>query len=34
MTQLEERAEVHGEDTELGEACSAAWRKMGHYYLY
>jgi hypothetical protein len=32
MTQLEERAEEHGEDTELGEACSAAWRKMGHYY--
>jgi hypothetical protein len=32
MTQLEERAQEHGEDTELGEACSAAWRKMSHYY--
>jgi hypothetical protein len=32
MTQLEERAQEHGEDTELGEACSAAWRKMSQYY--
>jgi hypothetical protein len=32
MEKLEESAEAHGPDTELGEACSAAWRKMGHYY--
>jgi hypothetical protein len=32
MQTLEGRAEQHGVDTELGEACSAAWRKMGHYY--
>jgi hypothetical protein len=33
MSTLEERAEHHGEDTELGEACSAAWRKMSQYYV-
>jgi hypothetical protein len=32
MKRLEDCAEEHGEETELGEACSAAWRKMGHYY--
>jgi hypothetical protein len=33
MLTLEERAEHHGEDTELGEACSAAWREMSQYYV-
>jgi hypothetical protein len=32
MSKLEERADKHGVETELGEACSAAWRKMAQYY--
>jgi hypothetical protein len=32
MKKLEQHAEEHGEETELGEASSAAWRKMSHYY--